>query len=222
MSLLVLSFYGDVRSWYIWSGQKILLHLCISDWPVWPWVGIVTLEAVNTVGPPILVVLVLLPFGWRLPVFPWSAIGTWSWLHRFVLRIRVASRWLASWGLYLTGLRSWSWWWIILPACDAILGVPLGGVLMTGVLDQTQWHFWSHDFSPESCSLSRWCYPHLFSPYCCWVWLGLPHPRRLYKWHMVPGIRRADTILDGRGPPLWWPQIFSADRPLRLIGRVRY
>ena len=40
------------------------------------------------------------------------------------------------------------------PRFDAILEVMLGGVLLPGVLDQTQWSVWDPEVSPASCPLS--------------------------------------------------------------------
>ena len=39
--------------WDGWSGQQIMLQICITDWLFWPWVGVGTLEALTPVGPPI-------------------------------------------------------------------------------------------------------------------------------------------------------------------------
>ena len=69
----------------------------------------------------------------------------------------------------------------------------------------------------ESCPLSWWGSPHLFSPYHCWVILGLPHSGRLDKWCAVTGSRHADPILYGWGPRQLVSWIRGTDRPLLLI-----
>ena len=65
-------------------------------------------------------------FIWHLLVFHCCAMGAWLWLRRCILHIWVASSWIASWWLYLTGLRYWYCWRVIVPAYDSILRVLLG------------------------------------------------------------------------------------------------
>ena len=127
----------------------------------------------------------------------WWATGTWSCLSRCILRILVAPRWLASWGLTPPGIIPWSWWRVILLACDTILGVLIGSVLLTGVLDWNQLRVWDPKVSMKSCTLSWWRSRHWFSPSSFWVWLGLLHPCCLEEWHVVSGNICADPILDG-------------------------
>ena len=199
-----------------------MLQICIAAWSVFPWVVRGTLGAVTTVVPPRRIVLLLLLFGWCLTVLPWCTMGDWSWLRRCILNILVSSSWLASWGLSLTGLISWSLLRVSVPAFDDILGVPIGSFLLPGVLDLTQWCVWDSEVSPASCQKIWWCSPYWFSPSCCWVRLWLPHPHCLEEWRAVRAIRRVDTILDGGGPSWWWPWISGTARPLCLIGSGRY
>ena len=96
MSLLMLGCYVGVNSRGGWSGPQRLLQICSSAWPVFPWVGLVTMEELTLVGPPRRIVLVPLPFWWSLTVLLWCAMGPWSWLCKCILWIYVDSQWINS------------------------------------------------------------------------------------------------------------------------------
>ena len=217
---MVLGCFVDVHSWDVWSGQKKLVQLCIADWSVWPWVALVTLEAVTPVDPSRLTFLMLLLIGCFWLVLLSCSMGAYLWISKSILCIWVALSWLASWLLSLTGIRYWSCWRVSFPSCYAILGGLLEGVLPTGVIDRNQWRFWYPDISPESCQLSRWGSPCWFSPSRLWVRLGRPYPDCLDKLCTVPGRRNSDIILDGGVPRQWLSWIFSTDIPLLPIGSV--
>ena len=153
-----------------------------------------------------------------LSVFLWCNMGACSWLCRIIICIWVALRWLDSWVLYLTGIKSWYCWRVIVPACDAISWVMLGGVMLSGVLYQTQWLVWAPEVSLVPCTISRRVSPHLFYPYCCWVKLGLTHPFCTDKLCAVPSSRCADPIIDGGGPSWKWPWIVPVSSLVAVKG----
>ena len=179
MSLLVLGCSLDMNIWYNWSGKQRLLQLFIATCSFCPLIGVVTMEAFTPVSPSIHIILVLLSFGWLLPVFLWYAMGACLWIYICILHIRVASRWLDSWSLSLTGIRSWSWWRVSVPACDDILVNLLGSVLLPEVIYQTQWHVWAPKPSMDPCPLSQWGSTRWLFYSRCWMWLGLLHPFNL-------------------------------------------
>ena len=160
MSIMMVGFSLDVKIWGGWSFQQRMLQLCIATWWIWPGVGLGNLEVVTPVGPLRRIVLVMLTFGWRLPVFTWWNMVAWSWVHRWIIQIWMASRWIASWILSLTGIRYWSCLRVSVPACDDILLILFGGVILPGVLDQIQWRVWDPEVSTESCPQSWWGSPH--------------------------------------------------------------
>ena len=139
---------------------------------------------------------------YMVPVFPLCSIGAWLWLRRCIL-LNWVNFFLASWGLSLKGLRYWYFLRVSVPACYAILGVPIGGVLLPGFIGRTQWRVWYTEVYPSSFPLSWWGYPCYFYSSFCWFLLVLPHPCCLEELCMVPGIICDDPILDGGGPP-WW------------------
>ena len=219
--LLVLCCSVDVHIWYGWIGQQRLLHLRIITWSVCHWFGLVNIEEVTPVGPTRHIVLVLLTFVWHFPVFPWCTMDAWSCLHISILHIYLDSHWLDSWGFSLTWVRYWSRWRVSVPAYDTILGVLIGGVLLPGVLDRTQWFVWDSEVPTVTFPLCRWGSNHCFSTSHCWVRLGIRLPNNFKEWREVTGRRSSDPILDGGVPPqrrLW---ICGTDRPLWLVRSVQ-